>query len=46
VKRLEKISRKSEEFKKIGMQEEVILQVCLNRLKTFEEKSIFLKKII
>ena len=44
MKRLEKVSLKLEELKKTGMKEEVIIQVCLNRLKSFDEKLLFLKK--
>lgn len=44
LKRLEEVKRKSVELKKMGMKEEMIAQVCLNRLKTFDEKAMYLKK--
>jgi hypothetical protein len=42
--RLQRVKEESYKMKKQGLKEEAILQICLNRLKTYEEKERFIKK--
>jgi hypothetical protein len=42
--RLQRVKEESQEMKKKGLREEAIMQICLNRLKTYDEKEMFIKR--
>lgn len=45
MSRLEVIELEYKKMEEKGIEKDIIIQLCLNRLKTFEEKSLFYQKI-